>query len=108
MDAVKFLGEFNRMCKTYKNCESCPAKEECNYIVLATDENRQWLVDVVEQWSKDHPQKTRLQDLLEKYPNAPMEVDGTPKVCCENLGYYKACDESGANCKKCWNMPMEE
>ena len=65
-------------------------------------------IQIVEQWSKEYPQKTRLQDFLGKHPNAPKDTDGTPKTCCENLGYCKDCDESGGDCKKCWNMPIEE
>lgn len=65
------------------------------------------IVEFVERWSKNHPQKTRLQDFLEKYPNAPIEVDGTPKVCCENLGYSKDCNAE-VDCVSCWNKVMEE
>ena len=107
MDALMFLNEAKRMCKSFKDCEGCPFREEecCPAII---GEKAEQVIQSVERWSKDHPQKTRLQDFLEKYPNAPMEADGTPKVCCENIGYYKACDESGADCKKCWNKVMED
>lgn len=65
------------------------------------------IVEFVEQWSKDHPQKTRKKDFLERYPNAPIEVDGTPKACCENLGYCKYCNAE-VDCVSCWNKVMEE
>lgn len=65
------------------------------------------IVQFVEQWSKDHPQKTRKKDFLERYPNAPIEVDGTPKACCENLGYCKDCNAE-VDCINCWNTVMEE
>ena len=32
MDAVKFLAEFKRMCKTYQGCAGCCAIENCNYM----------------------------------------------------------------------------
>lgn len=108
MDAIKFLAEFKRMCKTYQGCAGCCAIENCNYMGMESDAQRQELVVIVKRWSKDHPQKTRLQDFLEKYPNAKKFDDGVPIACCSILGYCKGCDESGSDCTKCWNMPMEE
>lgn len=64
-------------------------------------------VERVEQWSKEHPQRTRLQDFREKYPNALLYYDGTPKPCCSDLGYCKECPEV-TTCEECWNMPVEE
>lgn len=107
MDTIKFLAEFKRMCKTYQGCAGCRAIGICNYMGMESDAQRQELVDIVEQWSKDHPKKTRLQDFLEKYPNAPLEADGTPIACCETLGYCKDCCLR-PNCVKCWNEALEE
>ena len=82
MDAVKFLGEFNRMCKTYQGCAGCRAIGICNYMGMESDAQRQELVGIVERWSKDHPQKTRLQDFWEKYPNANLDEHGFQVFCC--------------------------
>lgn len=107
MDAVNFLKEFKRMCQSYQRCAICPLNDtECCAMLPFYDIGED-IVRIVEQWSKDYPQKTRLQDFLEKYPNAPMEVDGTPKVCCENLGYCKDCNAE-VDCVSCWNKAMEE
>lgn len=62
MDTIKFLAEFKRMCKTYQGCAGCRAIGICNYMGMESDAQRQELVDIVEQWSKDHPPKTRVQD----------------------------------------------
>ena len=64
----------------------------------------------MEQWSKEHPKKTRLQDFLEKYPNAPKISDGTPRVCAAALGYRNFCEirSDDINCKNCWNHILEE
>ena len=107
MDAIKFLAEFKRMCKTYQGCAGCRATGGCDCSSMESDAQRQELVDIVEKWSKDHPPKTRLQDFLERYPNAPMEVDGTPKTCCEVLEYCKDCNAE-VDCISCWNKAMEE
>lgn len=106
MDAVKFLLEFDRMCRSCQGCAGCPAIGVCDCSRDSKEELKQ-LVGIVEKWSKDHPQKARLQDFLEKYPNAPIEVDGTPKACCENLGYCKDCNAE-VDCVICWNKVMEE
>lgn len=124
MDAVEFFNELNRMCKNYStdNCcdSSCPLYEiESNpnsikgialFNVMRTNPKR--LVNIVEQWSKDHPRKTRLQDFKEKYPNGTFEKDSEiPHACCDDLGYCFCKSSNGGgpegDCKKCWNEPVE-
>ena len=108
MDAVKFLMEFNRMHQHY-DCEGCPRQREGCSLVDKRKPYFEKLVSDVEKWSKEHPLRTRLQDFLGKYPNAPIEPDGTPDVCCIPLGYCKkCCDPLETRCKECWNMPVEE
>ena len=106
MDAVKFLAEFDRMCRAYQGCAGCRAIGICNYMGMESDAQRQELVGIVERWSKDHPQKTRLQDFWEKYPNANLDEHGFPDFCCAKLGYVCNCGET--TCEECWNMPVEE
>ena len=104
MDALKFFEERMRMRNYYSRCLECPrAIEEMS------DEELEKFVNTVEQWSKEHPPKTRLQDFMEKYPKAPIEADGTPTICCIDLGYRQYdCDPLKENCVDCWNMPVEE
>lgn len=88
MDAVKFIKEYHRLCKSQDDCyRDCPLSgvgcmhEEEFYDVEKA-------VEIVEKWSAEHPQKTILMDFLEKYPNAPIdEDDKTPTVCPYSLGY---------------------
>lgn len=59
-------------------------------------------------WLDGHPLKTRKQDFLEKYPDAPM-LDGKPTFCCRNIGYMisdKDC--CGQDCYECWNKSIDE
>lgn len=105
MDAVKFINELSRMCESETGCIGCPAKGVCHLI----PRNIEQLVSIVEKWSKEHPQKTMLQDFLEKHPNAPLDDDGTPQACPDKLGYSKyGCSVVDKYCKKCWNRPLEE
>lgn len=112
MDALKFIKEFDRMCDYYSGgfCKGCPRKEEpsCNSSMMNDKELIKLIADV-EKWSKEHPLRTRLQDFREKYPHAMMETDGTPTICCIDLGYRQYdCDPLKENCVDCWNMPVEE
>ena len=114
MDALKFLREVQRMhnyyTSIYHDCLKCPmADMPCR--ISVTDWGGSVLntcVERVEQWSKEHPQRTRLQDFREKYPNAQICESGLPSACCKSLGYCKSCDPVGNNCEVCWNMPVEE
>lgn len=111
MDALKFLEEFDRMCVYYKDkiCRGCPREGSPNCIIAAMGkEERAKLIRDVEQWSKEHPLRTRLQDFLEKYPNAPHSDNGTPVICCANLGYDENWVLCNSDCVACWNKPVEE
>lgn len=109
MDALKFFKEFKRMCNCYSEefCAGCPRKAEpnCDELIMEDDELNKLIADV-EKWSKEHPQKTRLQDLLEKFPKVEIDKEGLPFFCCARLGYICTCAKS--TCKDCWNMPVEE
>ena len=114
MDALKFFKERMRMCNYYSRSLECPrAIEEMS------DEELEDFVNTVEQWGKEHPQRTRLQDFMEKYPNAEVYPDGQPVICCARLGYREYCRKSLDDnhegfkegfkaCFNCWNMPVED
>ncbi len=112
MEIKKYFEERIRMLNSYGrikrecdgvNCHECPFNKKdygCNLNTLES-------VDIVEKWSKEHPQKTMLQDLLEKYPNIQLNDRGIPRdLCPHSLGYSKGCRLS--NCITCWNRPLEE
>ena len=104
MDAVKFLEEWKRMCCSCKDYDECSADSVvCRYIAEVDSE----IVEIVKQWSTAHPRKTRLQDFLEKFPDAKLDKDGIPDSCCESLGYCDSCKISMIySCSDCWNEPV--
>lgn len=120
MEAVEFLKEYNRMCDIEGSCVACDYRNELiNHIkfigefeyetcLMLTMENPEFSVEYVEQWSKEHPKKTRLKDFLEKYPNAVLDEKGYPtEICPYHLGYeHGIC--AGENCIECWNKPYDE
>lgn len=112
MDVLKFMKERRRMCDYYSRCFECPRADEpnCN-IEEMSDEEFENFVNTVEQWSKEHPQRTRLQDFREKYPDALMKQGNCPKTCAKDLGYCKECPYVKGlicDCDECWNMPVED
>lgn len=109
MDAVTFIKERNRMCDFYKCCKikGCPAENlSCDSLEEITIHGFKLIRDV-EQWSKEHPRKTILQDFLEKYPNAELNDDGIPKPCPYWLGYKDMPFCNRIRCVECWNRPLE-
>ena len=109
---VNFLKEIDRLCCTNRyDCDVCPLFEckngekhicECIY---DTPE----IVEIVQKWSDEHPVKTRLDDLLEKYPNVPLNGAGTPRFDPWMLGYCDKCSDC-PNCigdEYCWHEPVD-
>lgn len=111
MEFKEFCKKYMRMCKSYENCEGCPRDGKgCLELDMDMDAFGE-LENDVERWAEEHPQKTRLQDLLEKYPSAKLNRSGYPTFCCQALGYCAEClseRNSSKDCKDCWNMPVEE
>ena len=87
MDAVKFIKERDRMCKSYYDAEKgycsdgCPAHDvQCSDLDgLSTDAEE--LVTRVEAWSAAHPRKTRQSVFLEQWPQARVDDNGCVQVC---------------------------
>lgn len=113
MDAVKFLKEKYRMTKKCSiSCADCPLCTKKNTTGLRCGDLQgvypEIAVSIVEKWAEENPQKTRLDQFLKHYPNAPMDDDGTPKVCVNELGFKRDDGCTSLNCIKCWNTPIEE
>ena len=122
MDAVKFLEELKRMCENTSACDGCPARFlrsgffACklehipeSYEGFAFDD----LVSFVEKWSAEHPQKTRLQDFLERVPFARKTAHGVPPFAPIHVGYCKEefcplCKHAKESYEYCWSLPVEE
>ena len=110
MDAVTFIRDYARMCVSYDTCDDCPLYScrcmeitDLKYIEM-NDIYR--IINVVDEWVKGHPVKTRLMDLLERYPKATRDNNGTPIACAGNLGYTNECH--ACDCIECWNSPLED
>lgn len=101
MDALKFVEETRRMCRFFSHvaCVGCPAlinRQNCmfadvivNYGTKTTD-----AVAIVEEWSKEHPIKTRNSEFLKHYPSANVLDNGVVSVCPKLIEHYSP----SANC----------
>ena len=97
MDALEFLKERKRMCNYYSHCKRFAA--------------------TVEQWSKEHPRKTRQSVFLEQYPEACIENDGVLRIypCLISASHRNArgnCATMSRECPDCrrefWIQEVEE
>lgn len=113
MDAVKFLKEKYRMTKECSiRCTDCPLYTEKNTTGFACSDfqgvHPEIAVYIVEKWSEEHPQETRLSQFLKRYPNVCLDSDGIPVcICASDLGLTGA-DGCIDNCVDCWNTLIEE
>lgn len=82
MDALEFLKERRRLCSCYEKCIGCPLKGvKCSIGNFVTDEHYSKIIATVEQWSKEHPYKTRQSVFLEQYPETRLAKNGILLIC---------------------------
>ena len=77
MDALEFLKERRRMCKSSTSCNECPLKGiRCLPDSSMSDEDYERAITTVEKWSVKCPRKTRQDLVLEQWPNAEFDSQG--------------------------------
>ena len=82
MNALEFLKERKRMCRSHSGCIRCPLEGvHCVLSNSTSDEDYELIINTVEQWSKEHPRKTRQSVFLEQWPDAQFDENGNIKVC---------------------------
>lgn len=102
------------LCET--SCSDCPLYNEnngtseglsCGCLEMHYPEKA---IEIVQQWSDEHPQNTYLTKLLKIFPNTPLNNDGTPKwICPYYLGLMSKDNcRKDHNCVECWNQPIKD
>ena len=110
MDAVEFLKEAQRYCRWCKNttqdgkkrlCEVCYF-EKLNDIFNLHPMAYHKFVEMIEQWAKAHPVKTRQSQFLKMFPHPALDSDGVIAIQpCEVI--VDACKDSNDNKRtNCW------
>ena len=96
MDAVKFVETLQRKIKN----------ENRDEIIIRTTDDANLFVDLVEEWSKMNPAKTRQSKFLEMFPNASVIPSGTLGICPKSLDrdfecFYRHYDHTDAEIIDC-------
>ena len=112
-NTVDFIKEWNRMCDSYDSeCRYCPI-EECKLDIedclswVCNEKNIEKAIEIVQEWSKENPIKTRLSLLKEQYPNVRLNSKGIPLICMSQL-YNVDSAKCDADCIKCWNTTIKD
>lgn len=109
MDAIKFIEERNRMCKSFNSleCKGCPAFNAYELSCAVDQESTMNATDqiaIVEKWSTAHPRKTPEQEKETKY-NFIYDTT-TNKICRSESDHEWECTGMSTVgtiyiCKKC-------
>lgn len=103
MDAVKFIEERNRMCKSFDaGCKGCPAFNACEEDLCCAVGQESTLdataqIAMVEEWSAAHPRKTRQSVFLEQWPETVLDAFGVVQLC--PMSISAAYRDSDGECK---------
>ena len=102
--------DYARMCKgNPKTCKLCPLSGRNCIITEMTDEELIETNELILNWCKEHPVKTRQDEFLKMFPNAKI-VDGVVTICPKNVETTLRC--SVKSCEKCskeyWLAEVDE
>ena len=104
MDAVEYLKVLGRLCNNYLCGDNCPLIDSCDD---ESDDGYVRKVQIVEQWAKEHPVKTRQSEFLKLFPEASVLGDEYLNICPAQLSSEcrdketGGCYDTGMDCGKC-------
>lgn len=119
---MDILREWRRMCTEgmfgdVDSCDGCPLDGEVHggcLIYEMSDREIDTVKERVDQWSKDHPEKTYATVFFEKFPDADRDLQkeyAVPSVCLKKVFGYAHCPSLETclheNCAYCWNREYE-
>ena len=111
---LNFLKEWRRYCGG-RRCGYCDLSEhnECGFPACQVKDFPEKAIEIIQAWSDEHSVKTRLDDVLEKYPKVECYDDGTPTFSPCRLGYCAECidcplmDTDTGIVGRCWHEPLD-
>ncbi len=107
------IHDYARMCKAHRELcitRDCPMSLANNGFDIVCDvllrKHPSEASAIIDKWCAEHPQKTYLQDFLEKFPNAQVNF-GSASIICASYVYGDALTCKG-RCAECWNTVMPD
>lgn len=103
MDAAEYIKTRCRLCESKGECSECPLRnKEDGRCIACVSEYAEKAVQIVEQWAKDHPIKTRQNKFLKMFPNAMInESDGILCITPCNIESKSIVCTYGKSCGDC-------
>lgn len=102
MDAVEYVKALRRLCRSKIKCSECQLLNKEEHCCMADiGECAEKTVQIVEQWAKDHPIRTRQSEFLNLHPDARIDNCGILDIrpCCIEVSLCGKCDLR--NCDNC-------
>ena len=95
--------DLKRMCKSYKTCEDCELAIFSGEKSCPCFEDIDKVSDIILEWCKKHPIKTRQDEFLKLFPNAELSQfsGGAINICPKRLDTKYSCPPFNYNCFKC-------
>lgn len=107
--------DYARMCRKYAilDCCHCPLSRGNNGLNEACDDFMRAFTDktneIILNWVKEHPVKTRQSEFLKIFSNAKIEADGVSSICPRLVNKDFLCQASKKHCSDCCkNYWLEE
>ena len=107
--------DYIRMCKSFEqDCRDCPLfthndGRSCRQVMEDTPDKAN---EIILNWCKEHPIKTRQSEFLKMFPNAKIDVDGALSICPQFVNKDFSCQTSEKRCSDCckeyWLAGVEE
>lgn len=108
MDAIKFVNEKVRMCNSFSKSHTCRGCRRlkfdgCDFDDLVEHNKVEKAVQIVEEWSKENPRKTRQSVFIKQYPQVFIYKGVIGIKPCQLVDGYTSnyCCFDGSQCVQC-------
>ena len=96
-DYARFMHEY---CHPNTECADCPLHDFHCGLEDAVSEELTTINEIILNWCKEHPIKTRQSEFLKMFPNAKI-VDGIIGICPKHFETAYACKATKCTCHDC-------
>lgn len=116
MSEVSILKDYARMCNTLiKNCEQCGLNGGLHYDGCQENilENPKKAVEIIKEWAKENPIKTRQSEMLKMFPMTRLDEEGVIAIdsCYVDMNMAKDPRCKDLDCRICratfWGTEVE-